>query len=298
MTSVTTEPAAPSGLDHLTSASPRRKIVDGTARVLVTAAVVLAVLPLGWLVWTLVANGVSPILNPEWWTASERFGGAANAIIGTLIQTLVAALISVPLGVLVAILLIEYADQNSRLVKITTFMVDVLSGVPSIVAALFIFAVWRTTLDLPRSGFVVALALVLLMVPLVVRSTEEMLKIVPHELREASYALGVPKWKTILRVVLPTAIGGIITGVMLAIARVMGESAPVLILVGATRATNWNPFEGNQQTLPLMMLQNYNAGPSGYDTVWGAALTLVILVAIVYAAARILARFTGTKTAR
>ncbi|WP_454162129.1 phosphate ABC transporter permease PstA [Gordonia iterans] len=298
MTSVTTEPAAPSGLEHLTSASPRRKIADGTARVLVTAAVVLAVLPLGWLVWTLVANGIGPVVDAEWWTASERFGGAANAIIGTLIQTLVAALISVPLGVLVAILLIEYADQNSRLVKVTTFMVDVLSGVPSIVAALFIFAVWRTTLDLPRSGFVVALALVLLMVPLVVRSTEEMLKIVPHELREASYALGVPKWKTILRVVLPTAMGGIITGVMLAIARVMGESAPVLILVGATRATNWNPFEGNQQTLPLMMLQNYNSGPSGYDTVWGAALTLVILVAIVYAGARILARFTGTKTTR
>ncbi|MFT3660042.1 MAG: phosphate ABC transporter permease PstA [Gordonia sp. (in: high G+C Gram-positive bacteria)] len=298
MTSTTTEPAAPSGLEHLTTASPRRKLADGTARVLVTASVALAVLPLGWLVWTLVARGIGPILDPDWWLSAERFGGAANAIIGTLIQTAVAAVISVPLGVLVAILLIEYADQNSRLVKITTFMVDVLSGVPSIVAALFVFAVWRTTLDLPRSGFVVALALVLLMVPLVVRSTEEMLKIVPHELREASYALGVPKWKTILRVVLPTAMGGIITGVMLAVARVMGESAPVLILVGATRATNWNPFEGNQQTLPLMMLQNYNSGPSGYDTVWGAALTLVVLVAVVYVGARILARFTGTKTDR
>lgn len=297
MTATTTQPQ-PSGLSHLTSASPRRKITDGVARVLVTASVALAILPLGWLVWTLVANGISPILDPDWWLQSERFGGAANAIVGTVIQTLVAALISVPLGVLVAILLIEYADQNSRLVKATTFMVDVLSGVPSIVAALFIFAVWRTTLDLPRSGFVVALALVLLMVPLVVRSTEEMLKIVPHELREASYALGVPKWKTILRVVLPTAMGGIITGIMLAVARVMGESAPVLILVGSTRAMNWNPFDGNQETLPLMMLQNYNSGPGGYETVWGSALTLVILVAIVYVGARILAKVTGTKTAR
>ncbi|GAA3956318.1 phosphate ABC transporter permease PstA [Gordonia caeni] len=301
MSSATTEsttPAGPSGLEHLTAASPRRRFTDGLARVLVSAAVVLAVLPLGWLVWTLVARGLGPILDPDWWLQSERFGGAANAVVGTLIQTALAAVISVPLGILVAIFLVEYADQSRRLVKVTTFMVDVLAGVPSIVAALFIFAVWRTTLDLPRSGFVVALALVLLMVPLVVRATEEMLKIVPHELREASYALGVPKWKTILRVVLPTAMGGIITGVMLSIARVMGESAPVLILVGATRAMNVNPFEGNQQSLPLMMLQNYNSGPSGYDTVWGAALTLVILVGIVYVGAQILARFTGTKTER
>ncbi|MFT3716033.1 MAG: phosphate ABC transporter permease PstA [Gordonia sp. (in: high G+C Gram-positive bacteria)] len=288
----------PSGVEHLTSASPRRRFTDNLARVLVTGSVLLAVLPLGWLVWTLVSRGIGPITDIDWWTRSERYNGAANAILGTLLQTLLAAVISIPLGILVAIFLVEYADQNSRLVKITTFMVDVLSGVPSIVAALFIFAVWRTTLDLPRSGFAVALALVLLMVPLVVRSTEEMLKIVPFELREAAYALGVPKWKTILRVVLPTAMGGIITGVMLAIARVMGESAPVLILVGASRAMNWNPFEGNQQSLPLMMLQEYNSGPSGYDTVWGAALTLVILVAIVYVAARILARFTGTKSER
>jgi len=170
--------------------------------------------------------------------------------------------------------------------------------VPSIVAALFIYAVWRTTFDMPRSGFAVALALVLLMVPLVVRATEEMLKIVPQDLREAAYALGVPKWKTIVRIVLPTAMSGIITGIMLAIARVMGESAPVLILVGASRAMNYNPFVGNQESLPLMMIQEYNQGPSGYETVWGAALTLVIAVAIVYVLARVLARFTGPRMER
>ncbi|GAC57950.1 phosphate ABC transporter permease protein [Gordonia hirsuta DSM 44140 = NBRC 16056] len=289
-----TRPAGP----VLRTASPRRRIVDAAVRIAVVAAVVLAVLPLGWLVWTLVSRGIGPILDPGWWTASERYGGAANAIVGTLIQTLLASVVSVPLGIAVAVFLVEYADRRSRLVRITTFMVDVLAGVPSIVAALFVFAVWRTTLDLPRSGFAVALALVLLMVPLVVRSTEEMLKIVPNELREASYALGVPKWKTILQVVLPTAMGGIITGVMLSIARVMGESAPVLILVGSTRAMNINPFDGNQQSLPLMMLQNYNAGPSGYDLVWGAALTLVIVVAIVYLAARLLARRSRIKTER
>lgn len=278
---------------ELSTMSTRRKLTDNTARIAVTVAVVLAVLPLGWLVWTLVSRGIGPVLDPDWWLQSERFGGAANAIVGTLIQTALAALVAVPLGVLVAIYLVEYGSRTSLLTRVTTFMVDVLSGVPSIVAALFVYAVWRTTLGLPRSGLVVALALVLLMVPLVVRATEEMLKIVSQDLREAAYALGVPKWKTILRVVLPTAMSGIITGIMLAVARVMGESAPVLILVGATRAMNVNPFDGNQQSLPLMMLQEYNKGPGGYETVWGAALTLVIAVAIVYLIARLISQFTG-----
>ncbi|MCK0439597.1 phosphate ABC transporter permease PstA [Gordonia alkaliphila] len=295
--SVLDRPAPPTDL-RLTRTSKRRSATDSVARVAVTLSVVLALLPLGWLVYTLVSRGIGPILDPDWWLRSERYGGAANAIVGTLMQTALAAVIAIPLGILVAIYLVEYADAGGRLVKVTTFMVDVLAGVPSIVAALFVYAVWRTTLDLPRSGFVVALALVLLMIPLVVRATEEMLKIVPRELREASYALGVPKWKTILRVVLPTAMSGIITGIMLAVARVMGESAPVLILVGATRAMNVNPFVGNQQSLPLQMLQEYNSGPSGYETVWGSALTLVIAVAIVYVAARLLAAFTGPRTER
>lgn len=276
-----------------TPLSTRRRITNGTTGVLVTLALVIAFIPLVWLVATLVARGIGPILDLDWWTLPERKGGALNAIIGTIVQTALAAVISIPLGVFVAIYLVEYSNRQSPLARFTTFMVDILSGVPSIVAALFVYAVWRTTLGLPRMGFLVAIALVLLMVPLVVRSTEEMLKIVPQDLREASYALGIPKWKTIARIVLPTAMSGIITGIMLAIARVMGESAPVLILVGATKAMNWNPFEGNQQSLPLMMVQQYNNGPGAFDQVWGAALTLVILVAIVYFGAKVVARFTG-----
>lgn len=275
--------------------SPRRKIGNSAAGVLVTLALLIALVPLFWLVITLVARGIEPILDPDWWLRAERYGGAANAIVGTLIQTALAAVISVPLGIFVAIYLVEYSNRKSLLARVTTFMVDILSGVPSIVAALFVYAVWRTTLGLPRSGFVVAIALVLLMVPLVVRATEEMLKIVPQDLREASYALGIPKWKTIARIVLPTAMSGIITGVMLAIARVMGESAPVLILVGATRAMNWNPFDGNQESLPLMMVQQYNNGPSAFDTVWGAALTLVILVAIIYFGAKVVSKVFAPK---
>ncbi|WP_020105025.1 phosphate ABC transporter permease PstA [Nocardia sp. 348MFTsu5.1] len=281
----------PSGF---TPVKKSRQVGDKSAAVLVTAAVVIAMIPLIWLVWTLVSRGLEVILDAEWWTKSELRGGALNAIIGTLQQTALAAIIAVPIGIFVAIYLVEYGN-NSALARITTFMVDILSGVPSIVAALFIYAVWRTTLDLPRSGFVVSLALVLLMAPIVIRSTEEMLKIVPQDLREASYALGVPKWKTIAKIVLPTALSGIVTGVMLAIARVMGESAPVLILVGSTKVINTNPFEGNQQSLPLMMVQQYNNGPSALDTVWGAALTLVILVAIVYFGAKLVSKLFSPK---
>ena len=136
------------------------------------------------------------------------------------------AVISVPIGVMTAIYLVEYG--RGRLAKAVSFMVDILTGIPSIVAGLFVYALWVTTFGFQRVGFAVCLALVLLMVPIVVRSTEEMLKLVPNELREASYALGVPKWKTIMKVVLPTAFSGIVTGVLLGLARVMGETAPLL----------------------------------------------------------------------
>jgi phosphate transport system permease protein len=144
------------------------------------------------------------------------------------------------------------------LARVTTFMVDILSGVPSIVAALFIFALWIGTLGLDQSAFAVSLALVLLMLPVVVRSTEEMLRLVPQELREASYALGVPKWKTIVRIVLPTALSGVVTGVMLAMARVMGETAPVLVLVGYSKSINFDIFDGNMTSLPLLIYNELN----------------------------------------
>lgn len=219
---------------------------------------------------------------------TEAGGGALHAIIGTFVQTLFATLISVPIGIFTAIYLVEYS-KGGFLGRMTTFMVDILSGVPSIVAALFVFAMWITLFGFDRSGFAVALSLVLLMIPLVVRNTEEMLRVVPMDLREASYALGVPKWKTIARIVLPTALSGIVTGIMLAVARVMGESAPVLVLVGSSSSINWDSFKGPQSSLPLMMLDMYKAGaqPAVLDKLWGgAALTLVILIAVLNVAAR------------
>jgi phosphate transport system permease protein len=180
-----------------------------------------------------------------------------------------------------AVYLAEY--RSSRLAQVTTFMVDVLAGLPSIVAALFIFSLWIATMGFEQSAFAVSLALVLLMLPIVVRSTEEMLKLVPNDLREASYALGIPKWKTIMRIVVPVAMPGIISGVLLAIARVMGETAPVLVLVGYSRAINFDIFNGNMASLPLLIYTELNNPEhAGFLRVWGAALTLIIVVAVVY----------------
>jgi phosphate transport system permease protein len=176
-------------------------------------------------------------------------------------------------------------------------MVDILSGVPSIVAALFVFAVWIATFGFPQSALAVSLALVLLMLPIVVRSTEEMLRLVPDELREASYALGIPKWRTILRVVLPTAFSGIVTGLMLALARIMGETAPVLVLVGYSRSINFDVSSGNMASLPLMIYNELlNPTPAGTQRLWGAALTLIIVIMFFNLLATVIARFSAIPT--
>ena len=284
------------------SIGPRRKTTNIIARVLVTLALFIAVIPLLWVLYTVIEKGIRAITSSTWWTNSlqgvlpEQFsGGVYHAIYGTIVQSLIAAVISVPLGIMVAIYLVEYG--RGRLARTTTFLVDVLSGIPSIVAALFIFSVWITTLGLPQSAFAVSLALVLLMLPVVIRSTEEMLRLVPDELREASYALGIPKWKTILRIVLPTALSGIISGILLALARVMGETAPVLVLVGYSRAINFDVFNGNMASLPLLMYTELtNPLPAGQMRVWGAALTLIIIIALLNIAAAVIAKLVAPKT--
>ncbi|RNE49825.1 phosphate ABC transporter permease PstA [Corynebacterium alimapuense] len=276
--------------------SQKRKSTNSVASILVYTTMGLALIPLVWVLWTVLSSGLSAILTADWWTTSQEGvlyqvpgGGALHAIAGTIIQTSIASLLSIPIGIFTAIYLVEYAN-GSRLGRITTFMVDILTGVPSIVAALFIFTTWITLFGFDRSGMAVSLSLVLLMVPVVVRNTEEMLRIVPMDLREASYALGVPKWKTIAKIVLPTALSGIVTGIMLSIARVMGESAPVLILVGSTQAMNLDPMNGPQSSLPLMMLDMFKAGstPAVLDKMWGAALTLVLIIALLNIGARVI----------
>ncbi|MFZ0904269.1 MAG: phosphate ABC transporter permease PstA [Mycobacterium sp.] len=265
-----------------------RRIKDNVARLLFLTSFMIALVPLFWLLWVVVQRGWYAITQPGWWSHSlrgvlpEQFsGGIYHALYGTLAQAGVAAILAVPLGFMTAVYLAEY--RSSRLARVTSFMVDVLAGLPSIVAALFIFSLWIATLGFQQSAFAVSLALVLLMLPIVVRSTEEMLKLVSDDLREASYALGIPKWKTIMRVVVPVAMPGIISGVLLAIARVMGETAPVLVLVGYSRAINVDIFNGNMASLPLLIYTELNNPEhAGFLRVWGAALTLIIVVAVIY----------------
>jgi phosphate transport system permease protein len=276
-----------------------RRIKNHVARMLFLSSFAIALVPLVWLLWVVVARGWYAITQPGWWSHSlrgvlpEQFsGGVYHAVYGTLAQAGVAAMLAVPLGFMTAVYLAEYRPR--RLAQFTTFIVDVLAGLPSIVAALFVFSLWIATLGFDQSAFAVSLALVLLMLPVVVRSSEEMLKLVPDDLREASYALGVSKWKTIMRIVVPIAMPGIISGVLLSIARVMGETAPVLVLVGYSRSINFNLFDGNMASLPLLIYTELdNPEHAGFLRVWGAALTLVIVVAAVYlvaaAASRIMA---------
>jgi phosphate transport system permease protein len=285
--------------------SARRKFTNNAATVLVSLSVLVALVPLLWVLYSVITKGIGVVLDSTWWTNSQAGmtafaagGGVYHALIGTILQGLVCAIISIPIGVFVGIYLVEYGG-GTRLGKLTTFMVDILTGVPSIVAALFIYALWVATLGFQRSGFAVSLALVLLMIPVIVRSTEEMLRIVPMDLREASYALGVPKWKTIARIVIPTALSGIVTGIMLALARVMGETAPLLILVGYAQAMNFDMFSGFMGSLPGMMYDQTSAGaganPVPTDRLWGAALTLIILIAVLNIGARFIAKFFAPK---
>ncbi|MBE4738058.1 MULTISPECIES: phosphate ABC transporter permease PstA [Streptomyces] len=276
----------------------KRQAKDRVATSLVWVAFLLAVLPLASLIWETVSRGVK-VLDVYFLThsmgvvaTSQPGGGIYHAILGTLEQVGIAAVISVPIGVLTAIYLVEYG--RGRLAKAVTFFVDVMTGIPSIVAGLFILSTWILILGMGPSGFAGAMALTILMLPVVVRSTEEMLKLVPNELREASLALGVPKWRTILKIVLPTAIGGITTGVMLAVARIAGETAPVLLLVWGSNYINANPFSDPQASLPMYIyLQFQQSGGSGaaYDRAWAASLTLIAFIMILNLAARGIARW-------
>ena len=287
-----------------------RGATDRMVTGLVWAACVVAIVPLASLLWTVVDRGL-PRISSTFLTYSmyrtelDQEVGIYHALIGTLLITLFAALISVPIGILAAIYLIEYG-KGSRLARWITFLVDVMTGIPSIVAGLFAFSLFILIFGpSTRVGIGGSVALSLLMIPIVVRSTEEMLRLVPDELREAAYALGVPKWRTIVKVVLPTALGGIVTGVTLSIARVVGETAPLLLIAGLTTRTNFNVFAERMTTLPVLIFtQNANPGIAetpggirpGIEIAWGGALVLIAIVMVLNLAARIIGRIFAPKT--
>jgi phosphate transport system permease protein len=280
----------------------RRQAKDRVATSVVWVCFVVAVVPLVSLAWTTFSRGAK-LLDGYFLSHSmggmtnlEQGGGVYHALLGTLEQVGIATVIAAPIGLLTAIYLVEYG--RGRLAQAVTFFVDVMTGIPSIVAGLFVLAFWNLGLGFGPSGLAGSMALAILMMPVVVRSTEEMLKLVPNELREASLALGVPKWRTILKVVLPTSIGGITTGVMLAIARITGETAPVMLLVFGNTLINPNPFSGAQESLPLYVWNQYKLGnAASIDRAWAGALTLIAFVMLLNLLARGIARWKAPKAA-
>lgn len=281
----------------------RRSATDRFVTALVWVALGIAFVPLVSLLWTVISQGL-PVLDAKFFTYSMRNvigtkGGIYHAIIGTVLITAAAAVISVPIGLLSAIYLVEYGG-GSRLASAIRFLVDVMTGIPSIVAGLFAYALFVVFFGPGvHIGLGGSVALSLLMIPIVVRSAEEMLKLVPADLREASYALGVPKWRTIIKIVLPTAMAGIITGITLAIARVIGETAPLLIIAGSTDSTNFNLFKDQMMTLPVFIYYSYTQ-PGNHPEIarpmaWGAALVLILIVLVLNLLARLLGRFFAPK---
>lgn len=275
---------------------------DRLATTLVTSAFVIVMVPLVTLILMVVTEGASRFsmyfltTNMRGVYGESDLGGAYHAIVGTLLVTGLAALIAIPIGLLTAIYLVEYG-QGTRSAKIITFLVDVMTGIPSIVAGLFAYSLFLTLFGPAyRAGVIGSVALSVLMTPVVIRSCEEMLKLVPNELREASYALGVPKYLTIIKVVLRTAIAGITTGIMIAIARVIGETAPLLITVGIVSNTNFDAFDGRIATLPVYVYREYaQGGLASTERAWAGALTLILLVMILNFGARLISRFFAPK---
>lgn len=309
---------ASSAITTLVEGARRGK--NALATHLVYAAFLLALIPLASVLFTVMQKGL-PGINTHFLFHSMNgitgatdnasvedgtpvLGGAYHAVIGTLLITLWSSLISVPVGMLTAIYLVEYG-KNGPLARGITFFVDVMTGIPSIVAGLFATALFAVLMGpTARMGIVAAVALSVLMIPTVVRSTEEMLKIVPNELREAAYALGVRKWRTIAKVVIPTAISGIASGVTLAIARVIGETAPILVTAGLANNINVNVFANWMATLPTFIYYQIltptsptNVDPS-IQRAWAAALLLIVMVMVLNLGARLIASLFAPKKGR
>ncbi|OTA26247.1 phosphate ABC transporter, permease protein PstA [Alloscardovia macacae] len=300
-----------------------RKRTDMLMRVLIYAAFLVAVIPLVSVLYTTIVHGITRF---DWYFLTHNmrgvvgglypYGGILHAAVGTLEITLGAMLISVPLGIMTAVYLVEYSAKK-RLHKTISFFIDVMSGIPSIVAGLFAYSMFSLIFGPGTvNGFVGSAALSILMIPTIVRSTEEMLSIVPVDLREAAYALGVPKSRTIIRIVLRTALPGIVSGVILAIARVIGETAPLLIAAGSISSTNFNLFSGRMTTLPVYVYNEFQQGMAScpaesalgtdawgvcvpgirMERAWAAALVLILLVLVLNGIGRLVAKVFAVKT--
>jgi len=273
-----------------------RRIRNAVATGLIWGSVLVAAVPLFSLIVYVVRKGLGVVdvdfLTKDIPTLSRQVGpGMGPAVAGTILTTGAASVLAIPLGVMTAVYLNEYGNKN-RLAGLIRFLSDVMAGVPSIVMGLFLYTIW--VLRFGQSGLPGALALGALMLPIVIRSTESMLRLVPGELREGSLALGASKSRTILTVVVPAAFPGITSGALLAVARAAGETAPLLFTIGATRAVNLDLFNGPNTALSVQIFRNAQLPfPGAQDRAWGAAFTLIALVLVLTLIARLVsARFT------
>ena len=283
---------------NLREAKGWRRTKNRIATVLMVLSFVVVIIPLGFVLYTVIAKAASVI---GWSFLTSQIpqnlsplgtGGIGPAVAGTLEITALATVMAVPLGVLGAVYLNEYGG-NRPLARLIGFMADVMTGVPSIIMGLFIYTIW--VLHFGVSGLAGAFALGCLMLPVVIRSSDEMLKLVPDSLREGSYALGATKARVTATVVLPTALPGIVSGALLAVARAAGETAPLIFtILGGTTIVNANMFSGANTALPLQIFSNATQPyPGAQGRAWGAALTLIAIAFILMITARIVtARFT------
>ena len=273
-------------------ASRGRRVRNIAATGLMWFAVAAALIPLGFLVFYVLNKGLgvfgwSFLTKPIPLSQRVRGPGMGPAVLGTLLITSMATAIAVPLGILGAVYVVEYGADN-RLARVIRFLGDVMAGVPSIVMGLFVYTVYVNAVSHKFTGFAGSLALACLMLPIVIRSTESMLRLVPLELREASFALGCSRSRTVLTVVIPSAAAGILSGCLLAVARAAGETAPLLFTIGIVSKNNSNLFRGQNTTLSAQIFTNAQVllpGPN--QRAWGAALTLILLVLVLTILARL-----------
>jgi phosphate transport system permease protein len=270
----------------------RKAAMNSTTTVLVYIAAAFVILPLLSILYEVVrlgAGGFSLRIFTEDMsvTASDSDlsqGGLLHAVIGTAYIVVFATLISTPIGILTALYIVEVKGKFAGLVR---FFVQAMSGVPSIVAGLFIFAVWMIQLGNAYSGIAGGFALTILMIPTVARTSEEVLKLIPQDLREAGLALGATQWRTVATVVIPAARSGLVTAIILGIARVVGETAPLLLTLGGADAINLNPTEGNMAAIPYYVWKNLLIGsPNAISRAWLGLFVLMVLVLIFFALAR------------
>ncbi|HEX4482795.1 MAG TPA: phosphate ABC transporter permease PstA [Solirubrobacteraceae bacterium] len=277
--------------------SPSRRRKDRLARGLITAGTVIALIPLVLVIYYLLKKGLGswswsffstdPTGNTFFKTSS--IGGIKSAILGTIEIVALASVIAIPIGIGVAVWLVEYG-RESWFAQLVRFFVDVLTGVPSIVFGLFIYIVLVVGTGSSYAGYKGSLALSLLMLPVVIRSAEVILLLIPGSLRESALALGAPRWKVIFRIVLPTALPGMVTGILLSIARAAGETAPLLFTAATTRNTDFN-LGHFMNSLPVQIYNDVTSPTTSVvNRAWGAALTLVVMILLLNLIARLVSR--------